>query len=263
MFNFIFKMIEIFGKYTPVLGILNLCKFAIFKLLKKNALIKFKINHFRTYFYFRAISDESTLPRISEGYFFIKPNFVVNNFVECGSTIGITSLHFIAAYNQAKITLLEPVRENYEILKKNLLNFSKVQILDIGLSNKDCSIFLGKESSEHRSINFSKFHTKDSSVNASFLSINNFFSKEEYDDTDILYININGAEIDLFEDISWLKNCKIVVVYIFNIHQNNTNYIIKKLVKDERYNLNFEIYNFHLIISHKQYSFTTDTCKIR
>ena len=45
---------------------------------------------------------------------------MVNNFIECGSTIGITSLHFMAAYNQANFTLIEPVEENFRLLCRNL-----------------------------------------------------------------------------------------------------------------------------------------------
>lgn len=263
MLNYLYKFFLNFGKYTPVVGIFNLFKFGLFKISKTDKFIKFKINHFGSYFYFRSISDESALPRLSEGYFFVKPNFIVKEFIECGSTIGMTSLHFMAAYNQANITLLEPVKDNFELLKKNLSMFQKVKILEIGLSNKNCFLSLGKESKEKRSINFSKYYSKQLSEKSEFIDINKFFDKYNLTNTDIIHININGAEVDLFEDISWIKHCKIIIVYIFNIHQNNTNLIIKKLVNDNNYDLNFEIYNFHLIISHKKYSYSVDTIKLK
>ena len=261
MINFICKTFKHLGSYLPVLGFFGYFKYIIYQALKIDKEIILYSKYFDTNIIFRSLSDDSTLPRISNGFFYIKPNFVVNNFIECGSTIGITSLHFMAAYNQANFTLIEPVEENFRLLCRNLKSFYKINLLNIGLSNEDNSYFLGREDESKKSINYSKYHKKYSNHLSTFKEINNFFSENYLMNIDILYININGAEIDLFQNLRLKKNCKIVIVYIFNTHKNNTNPILEKLMKHEE-ELNFRIYDFHLIISKKNISYDIDTIKI-
>lgn len=261
MIKFICKAFKHFGSYLPVLGFFGYLKYIFYQYFKIDKEIIIYSKYFNTNFIFRSLSDDSAIPRMSNGFFYIKPNFVVKNFIECGSTIGITSLHFMAAYNQANFTLIEPVEENFRLLSRNLKSFYKVKLFNIGLSNEDNSYFLGREDESKKSINFSKYHKKYSKHLSTFKEINNFFDKNNLMNIDIIYININGAEIDLFQNLSWLKNCKIVIIYIFNTHKNNTNPILEKLMKYEE-DLNFRIYDFHLIISKKNTSYDIDTIKI-
>ena len=261
MIKFICKALKHFGSYWPVLGFFNYLKYIFYKYLNIDKEIIIYSKYFDTNIAFRSLSDESAIPRMSNGFFFLKPNFAVNNFIECGSTIGITSLHFMAAYNQANFTLIEPVKENFTLLSGNLKSFYKVKLLNIGLSNEDNSYFLGREDESKKSINYSKYNKKYSKNLSTFKEINKFFHENNLMNIDIIYININGAEIDLFQNLSWFKNCKIVIVYIFNKPTNNTNAILNKLINyDEE--LNFKIYDFHLIISKKNISYDVDTIKI-
>jgi len=55
---------------------------------------------------------------------------------DIGGNIGITSIYLASLFPEALIYTFEPLKENFEILKKNTIQFKNVEVFNFGLGAK-------------------------------------------------------------------------------------------------------------------------------
>lgn len=135
------------------------------------------------------------------------------NIIDAGANVGFASLFFKLKYPKSRIALVEIESENVKMIEKNLKGLNDIKIYHKGLFNKIA--FFKVEDPFHAS---NSFVIKEVSGNEAYdiesTTVDEIMAENNFQTVDILKIDIEGAEKDLFEKDyeSWLPKVKIVMV---------------------------------------------------
>jgi FkbM family methyltransferase len=134
--------------------------------------------------------------------------------VDAGANIGLTSIFFANRYPEAKIIAIEPEASNYEMLKINVAPYNNIVPMNVALWNKNDEIslvdpglgkwgFMTQEAEDEGAVT----HKIKS------LTVDKIMQDNGIEKIDILKIDIEGAEREVFRDSSsWIKNVDSLIV---------------------------------------------------
>jgi FkbM family methyltransferase len=147
----------------------------------------------------------------------------VLQIVDCGANIGLSSLIFKQNFPNAKILSIEPEPSNYIQLCKNIEinNLSNVTPIQAGVWYKET--VLTPDLSFRDKSNWS-FALKEANEYAAdgikVNSLSNFVSVAGWKHVDLLKIDIEGSEFDIFRNLStWQHILETVKVISIEVHE--------------------------------------------
>lgn len=160
---------------------------------------------------------------------FFKDNFPAHtklNIIDAGANVGYASAYFISYFPDAAIVCVEPSAENVKMIEKNLayqIKNRKIKILQNALMGEaGKNILINNDFRDGRDWALSVEETGDDSILKS-ISIAAVIEKQQWDEVDILKIDIEGAERFVFSntaDLSYLQKIKVLAIELhdeFNI----------------------------------------------
>lgn len=159
--------------------------------------------------------------------FIIKNNDIV---IDVGAHIGLFSLYVSVYCLDGKIFSFEPVKENFSLLNQNinLNNKKNISIFNCAVSSKNelVKVFLDNDDSGHSLFSsgehYEKIHSK---------SLERIFLENNIEHCDLLKLDCEGAEYEIFETLPtefFSKIQKIVIEYHFADTQPE---LLEKLIK--------------------------------
>lgn len=163
-------------------------------------------------------SDVSTYEQvfINQEYDFLvetQPNVIV----DAGANIGLASIYFANKYPEAKIIAIEPEESNFKLLKQNVAPYSTIFPVQAALWNENGEInlvdpgrgnwgFVTETADELLGNVCHKIAT---------ITMEKIIDDYELDKIDILKIDIEGAEKEVFSKTSsWIKKVDALIVEI-------------------------------------------------
>lgn len=168
----------------------------------------------RTIYFRKKTKDKETFKEIfNKNIYNIKLPIIPNLIIDAGSNTGFTSLFFKLKYPEVKIVALEIETENVKMIRKNLKKFKDIDIIQKGLFNKKAFF---KIEDPYKATN--SFVIKEVNPNENYdiesITIDEILTSKKIETIDILKIDIEGAEKDLFEKNyeNWLPKIKIIMV---------------------------------------------------
>jgi FkbM family methyltransferase len=205
--------------------------------VKLNNWRNFKIRHYPS-------SDFSVFKTIIVNkQYELEYNLIQRNeitIIDAGANVGYTSIFYKDKYPSAKIIAIEPFYDNLVMLEENIKinNFSNIFIERKALWFDDAKLYLNfnfRDSKEH-----SVRTTNDQSDNVSCvdaISISNLNKQYEINTINILKLDIEGSEKDIFENDLKINdilnktenlvieihdefNCRNNIVDILKVHYN-------------------------------------------
>ncbi len=132
--------------------------------------------------------------------------------IDAGANIGLASLFFKMKYPAAAIALIEIDSGNLEMIRKNLKHHTNITILNKGLYNK-ISYFKVFDPFNATNSFVIEESTKDD-YDIESITIDQIIKDHNWDEIDILKIDIEGAEKNLFESNyqHWLPKVNVLMV---------------------------------------------------
>lgn len=139
--------------------------------------------------------------------------------VDAGANIGLTSALFANQFPEAKIVAIEPMAENVGLLAENVRPYPNVQVLHAAVWNRsgtvnlvthdDSNKFLG-----HWGIRVREGPTFDASKAVRAVTILEVLINSGFPVIDILKIDIEGAEVDIFNKDArlWLSRTNVLII---------------------------------------------------
>ena len=120
--------------------------------------------------------------------------------IDCGANIGLSLLYFIKQNPNAKIIAFEPDKEIFKILEENVKNFdtnNNITLFNKAVWNENTtlSFFVQGGLSGSLVTDFAKGNNK---IEIEAINLNDYLQQE----VDFLKIDIEGAENEIFKDIS-------------------------------------------------------------
>ena len=133
--------------------------------------------------------------------------------VDCGANIGLASIYFKNKYPNAKIIAIEPEAANYQLLVKNTGQYHDIYCLEAGVWNKTTDLKIKDVGLGNWGFVTEKVDHEDGST-VKAISIDKIIEQFGLDKIDVLKIDIEGAEKELFENNSelWLPKVRAVIV---------------------------------------------------
>lgn len=212
----------------------------------------FYSSRYKKEFYLRPhTSDFYTFKQVFvERQYDIPIPFVPKRIIDAGANIGLSSIYFSYRFPQARIIAIEPSKENFEILQRNLQDLAQVELLCMGLWNKETRLQIIDMKSSKDS-----FMVKEVSSSAEHgipaISVRAIMKRYGFDSIDILKIDIEGSEKEVFEENyeSWLPKTKMLLIEIHDFMKDGCATSIFRAIS--KYNFSFSMKHENLIFLNK------------
>ena len=158
--------------------------------------------------------------------------------IDLGANIGLSVFFFIKKFPDARIVAVEPDAVNFSIMEKNLEKFSKsVSLLQAAIWPTDGEVTLVTEDDNHASLGAWGVRTEASNGNPALsvkaVSIPTIMKQYDMDFVDILKVDIEGAEYELFEKNyeDWIDKVGLVIIETHDRFKPNSEAVVRKALK--------------------------------
>jgi FkbM family methyltransferase len=189
---------------------------AYYKLLRtKSGIAKISIPQSRTNIAVRAnTSDIKTFHQLflfDRSDYEIQINIKPKIIVDAGANAGYASVYFANKYPEAIIIAIEPEASNFEVLKENTSCYPNVITLQAAIWNK--RTFLEIENAEDEKWAFRVKESESGEKSVKGLTIEDLMELSNTGFIDILKLDIEGAEKEVFSDSqNWLARVGVLIV---------------------------------------------------
>jgi FkbM family methyltransferase len=198
----------------------------------KGELIEMQLDGIAHPFYLR--NQTSDLPTFNQIFF--RKEYDIHQapianpsvIIDCGSNIGLAAIYFANKYPNAKIYSIEPEGSNFEMLKKNTEKYPNITPIHAAIWNKSGRLQIGDSGQGNWGFytkEFTEGQTGDTTLGfADAISLNDIVEKFNITKIDLLKVDIEGAEKELFQDNyeKWLAMTKVLVIELHDHMKDGT-----------------------------------------
>jgi len=172
--------------------------------------------------------------------------FDLKNIIDAGANIGLASVYFSHKYPNSSIIAIEPSSENFEVLSQNIAPYSNVKTYFKGLWNKDVYLAITNSDGENNSFMVAET-TADNPNSIPAICIPTIMREQSWDRIDLLKIDIEGSEKEVFETNyeTWLPKTRAVVIELHDNMKKGTSKSVFKAIS--QYNFSFDMQDENLI----------------
>lgn len=168
---------------------------------------------------------------IDEVYNFFPNQFEPTVIIDAGANVGYSPIWFKKTFPNSKVLAIEPEGENFKILSKNILGTPGIIALENALWFEQTSLTISNPTSD--SWGFRLNTTNSSNGNRiETITIPDLILNYSIDQIDILKIDIEGAEYELFKygAESWLPSVKMIMVEVHDQLKDGCSSMIDRVV---------------------------------
>lgn len=171
--------------------------------------------------------------------------------VDCGANIGLTSVYFANKYPNATIIAIEPERSNSDMLKKNTAKYPNVHCLNYGVWNRSAHLEIVDSSCDSWGFMVEeKEEANDQTISA--ISIDDIMEQFGIDGIDILKMDIEGSERDVFtSNTSWLTRVKVLIVELHDGMRKDCSKTFFKALESYNYKIKVQKESIICFFNHK------------
>ncbi len=143
------------------------------------------------------------------------------NIIDGGANIGCASVYFSIRFPKAEIIAIEPEKNNFELLKKNTESYKNIHCVRAAIWNKNEDLSLANP--EGGAAEFMFENNADKINLTSGITISSILNLQHWDEVDILKLDIEGAEREVFsaDDLSWLKKVKLLIIELHDRYKKD------------------------------------------
>ncbi len=135
------------------------------------------------------------------------------SILDLGANIGLASLFYAQRYPAAKIVAVEPSLNNVEILKRNTLDWPNIRVVQAAAWNTDGTVNLVDPGIGHWGMQVAAADLTRAPSPVAALTVSTLLKQNDIDHLDLLKVDIEGAEKEVFETSDeWMKCVSAVVI---------------------------------------------------
>ncbi len=221
--------------------------------IKKNGIeFEYRVNDKNLKFYLRNNSSDInvfTQIVLEQEYkpiidMFKRLNLSPDRFIDAGANVGFSSLYLLAHWPEARFICLEPHPGNFEALTCNItqnISTDNFLLLQKALWSKPAQLSGDNNFRDGRDWSFNVKEDGKSNGNIEGITIDMVMNQDSFNEVDFLKIDIEGAEVQLFESRknveSWIDKIKVISIEIHD--ETNVRFKIENMLQ----NMGFRIYH--------------------
>jgi FkbM family methyltransferase len=146
------------------------------------------------------------------GYGFELP-FSPKTIVDAGANIGMASIYFTHRYPEAKVIAIEAEASNFAVLARNVRPYPAIIPVHAALWNRDGEISVSEPDPATGVSGKWAFVTHEGSgVKARAITMRTLMKEMEIPSVDVLKVNIEGAEKEVFETCDWMDDIRCLMI---------------------------------------------------
>ncbi|MEN8247339.1 MAG: FkbM family methyltransferase [Bacteroidota bacterium] len=153
--------------------------------------------------------------------------------IDAGANIGLASIYFANKYANAEIISIELSPSNFQLLKKNTEKYSQVNCINAGVWHKNQTLKFIEEG-------FSPWGYKvnnkldENSISVKSITILDIIEQYNLSQVDLLKVDIEGAEVELFSENygQWLPKVKYLVIEFHDRSRPDSSKTVKKALSE-------------------------------
>ncbi len=180
----------------------------------KNPIIKLKIPQLKHFIYLRKgtsdidVFEEIFITKIYKKLSALKS---CNTVIDAGANIGLFTLYLLVKYPKANFYCIEPEESNFNLLKKNTQNYANIHIFKNGLWHSNSYLKFKDLGVSHWAFQLVESTENDYDIHG--ITVNNLIEKFKLTNIDIVKIDIEGSEKEVFEmHTNWLTIVKNLMI---------------------------------------------------
>lgn len=141
-------------------------------------------------------------------------NQKVDLIIDAGANIGLSSVYFANKYPNAKILSIEPEEGNYNILLKNTSLYKNIIPIKKALYNKICTLNIVDTGKGEFGYMIESISDNTPIGKTTSITINKLIEEYDIKHIDILKLDIEGAERELFltDYKNWLSRVRCLII---------------------------------------------------
>jgi FkbM family methyltransferase len=178
----------------------------------------------------------------------IKIAFSPKTIIDAGANIGLAAVYFSHRYPNASIIAIEPSKENFEQVQKNIAGYTQVKAICSGVWNKDAYLSIINTDGVKNAFMVAET-TPDNPMAVPAISIETIMRNEGWDTIDIVKMDIEGSEKEVFESgyEYWLPKTRMLII---ELHDNMKKGTSKSLFTAiSKYDFTFDMRDENLIFT--------------
>jgi FkbM family methyltransferase len=137
----------------------------------------------------------------------------IRNIVDGGANIGVETARFLHHHPQAEIVALEAERENFDLLSRNFGSCERVKLIHAGLWPIATHLTVVSDIGRHPDA-FHVIETEATADSIPSITISQILEKTGWNQIDILKLDIEGAEDELFSRLEpkWMEHVNAIII---------------------------------------------------
>ena len=196
----------------------------------------------------------SDLPTFDQVFLGLEDNinftFKIERIIDAGGNIGLAAIYFANKYPNAKIISIEPEKDNFKMCVKNTKNYNNVTPLQKALSNINGEELYIKDSGlgSWAFTTVSKIEGVLGLNKVLTINIDEILNQNNWDIVDIVKIDIEGAEKELFGSNfeRWIPRTKCIIIELHDRMKKGCSKSFFKAIS--QYNFSCELRGENLIL---------------
>ncbi len=139
--------------------------------------------------------------------------------IDAGANVGYTSIYFAGKFPKTRIIAIEPCPQNIKLINKNIKinNLQEIISFQSAALSSDSSKFFLNSNNFRDHLDWSNTTVEDTNGEIRSITINEIVSNENWGHIDLLKIDIEGYEREIFNskcDLNFLKITKVIAIEI-------------------------------------------------
>lgn len=158
----------------------------------------------------------------------IKLNFNPVTIIDAGANVGLAAIYFVNKYQGSRVVCIEPEDSNFKLLERNTGYYPSIQCYQKALSNQsNQSINVIDNGNGHWGFMTEVAENyKDKNVKGLIgsITIDEILNEQKIDVIDVLKIDIEGAEKELFENNfeKWIPKTRCVIIELHERYKKDS-----------------------------------------
>jgi len=159
----------------------------------------------------------------------VKPKLIIDG----GANVGYASIFFANKYPDAEIIAVEPEESNFRLLKENVSFYPNVKLVKAGIHDKNTYLKISNlEKDQKWGFQVEESNADDKDAFKS-ITINDILKDSKRDMIDILKLDIEGSEKEVFEDCEdWLGKVKVLIIELHEVFKPGCEEVFYSKIKD-------------------------------
>ena len=224
-------------------GIKIYCKF------KFTSSGEFYSSRYKTALYLRPNTcDDYTFKQVFvEAQYDIELPIKPRTIIDAGANVGFSPVYFAHRFPEASIVAIEPNSANFESLKRNTSNYKNIQLHNKGLWYRDAQLYITNPNSPGQNDYIVAETDKDTKDSFPAISIGSIMKQNKWETLDLLKVDIEGAEREVFgfNYAEWLPKTKVIIIELHDNFKKGSSKAVFKAISD--YHFSFSMNNENLI----------------